>query len=475
VFNKKGEEYIMDIKTGATIKLSESLSKLTFDNIPKKVINKTKLLLLDYIGYTLYACKKEDAAEIIISTIKEMGGNPESTILGYGLKSSCLLAAFANGSMGHMTELDDTHAATMSHPGDSIIAAALALGEREGISGKELLVSIISGYEAALRIGEAVMPTHYWRGFHPSATFNTFGAAVVAGKIFNFNTNQIASVMGLAGLQASGYTYYILEKVRMPKDFNTGRAAFSGVLSALLVQKGFQGGKTILESEQGFCKLYADPFSINLDRISDKVGEVFKVLEVAHKPYTACRHAHAAIDATLNIIKERKISLDEVEKVIVKIFDTGAHFVDDPEPWLSEKGSYGTRFSAQFNVAVAIIEGEEGIRSLLDREYVKKKVEDPYIRSLIKKIKIVPDSELDKEFPYKWATIVEIKTKQDNYSCRVDYPKGEPQNPISYEDLLYKFRKLASNVLDDTNIEKVINVVANIEESKNIKELINLL
>ena len=184
-------------RVGQTLKLAKGLSELDYKKIPSEVIKKTKQLLLDYIGYTLFAYKEEKAAEIIINTIKELGGKPESTVLGYGFKTSCQLSAFANGAMGHMTELDDTHTGTGSHPGDSIIAAALAMAEREGVSGEELLLAIIAGYEAALRIGESVMPTHYWRGFHPSATFNTFGAAVAAGKIFNFNQEQMAGVLGL--------------------------------------------------------------------------------------------------------------------------------------------------------------------------------------------------------------------------------------------------------------------------------------
>jgi len=465
----------MERLKGPTLKLAEDLSKLDYKKLPLEVITKTKQCLLDYIGYTLDASRGEKAAEIIISIIKELGGKPESTILGYGFKTSCLLSAFANGAMGHMTELDDFHARSGTHPGDSIIAAALAMGEREGISGQELLIAIIAGYEATMRIGESVMPTHYWRGFHPSGTFNTFGAAVAAGKILNFNPEQMAGVLGLAGLQASGYFYFILESLRMPKDFNTGRAALSGVLAVLLIQKGFQGGKTVLESEKGFCKLFSDPFSIRLDRISDRIGQLFKIMEVGHKLYTGCRHLHGAINAALNILEKHPINPDEVEEVNARIYVTGASFVDDPEPWLPDRAGYGNRFSAQFNLAVALLEGKKGIQDLLNHNKVREKINDPAVREFMKKIKVIPDSDLDKVYPKARAAIVEIKTIEDTYSERVDFPKGEPEDPLTQKELEEKFMTLAENALLKRDvIKKALKMINSIEELKDIKNLLKL-
>ena len=461
------------INTGATLLLSKSLVELEYKKLPPEVIKKTKQLLLDYIGYTLYAYK-EKAAEIIISIIKELGGKAESTVLGYGFKTSCLLSAFANGAMGHMTELDDIHAGTSSHPGDSIIATALALGERERVNGQELLTAIIAGYESALRIGESVMPTHYWRGFHPSATFNTFGSAATAAKILKFNSEQMAGALGLAGLQASGYFYFTLENCRMPKDFNTGRAALSGILAVLLVQKGFQGGKTVLESEKGFCKLFSDPFSIHYNRINDRVGQLFKIMEVAHKPYVGCSHLLSAIDATLNILEKHPINADEVEEVNARIFETGANFVDDPEPWLSDRADYGIGFSTQFNLAIAILEGKKGIQSLLNHDKVKEKINDPSVREFMKKVKVIPDSELDKEYPKAWATVVEIKTKKEIFSQRVDLPKGGPKNPMTHKELEEKFITLTENVLKRDIIKKALKMINSVEELKDINSLLQL-
>jgi len=465
----------MENKTnGATFKLAEGIAKLHYADLPQEVIEKTKLLLLDYIGYTLFAYEKEDFAKMIISLIGDLGGNSEATVLSYGIKTSTLLASFANGAMGHMTELDDTHIGTASHPGDSIIPAALALGERNKITGKDLLLALVAGYEADLRIGEAVQPTHVRRGFHSSGTINTFGAAISAGKVLNFNAQQMAGLMGLAGLQAGGFFYFTTEKVTMPKDFNTGRAAMSGVLSALLIAKGFQAGKTVLENDMGFCKLYADPTQIKLEKISDRVGELFKIMEMGHKFYSSCRHIHAAIDATLKLFKEHEIAVEDITKINARIYKTGAWVVDDPEPWLRD-AQYGTRFSTQFNIALAILEGKSGILNLLDHAYQKEKLSDLRIRNLMKKIVVISDEELDKNYGKARSTIIEIETKHGNYTCRVDHPKGDPENPGSYEEMVSKFRTLSGNVLDSAIQDQVIATVKQLEKVKDINMLVGLL
>jgi len=460
--------------SGPTFKLAEGIAKLHYTDLPQEVIEKAKLLLLDYIGYTLFACEKEDFAEMIMSLIRDLGGNSEATVLGYGIKTSTLLASFANGAMGHMTELDDTHIGTASHPGDSIIPAALALGERKKITGKDLLLALVSGYEADLRIGEAVQPTHVRRGFHSSATINTFGAAISSGKVLDFNALQMAGVMGLAGLQAAGCFYYVTEKLTMPKDFNTGRAAMSGVLSALLIAKGFQAGKTILENDMGFCKLYADPAHIKLDKISYKVGELFKIMEMGHKFYSSCRHIHAAIDATFRLVKENDIVINDITQINAKIYKTGALLVDDPKPWLRD-AQYGTRFSTQFNIALAILEGEAGILKLLTHTYQKEKLNDLRVRKLMKKIVVIPDEELDKNYGKARSTIIEIKTKYGDYTCRIDHPKGDPENPGSYEELVRKFKTLSGNVLDAITQDQVIEVVCQLEKVEDINKLTTLL
>mgnify|MGYP000957146481 FL=1 len=197
-------------------------------------------------------------------------------------------------------------------------------------------------------------------------------------------------------------------------------------------------------------------------------------MEVAHKPYTACRHIHAAIDASLNIIKEKNVKYDDVAAMKLRIFATGAKFVDDKEPWLEEKGLYGSRFSAQFNTAVALLEGEEGIMKLFDKQYVRQMLDNPALRDMVQKTDVIYDKELDKEFPNKWATIVEIETVNgERLTDRVDYPKGEPEYPMNRQELRNKFTKLTGMAgLSKEQQEKAEKLCFELETLPDIRSLV---
>jgi len=451
--------------------LVEYLGSLSYKDLSPEVVDKVKYLLYDYLGHTVYSCG-ETPANILCDVSRELGGVEEATVIGYGYRTNAVQAALINGAMGHMTELDDTHRGTMSHPGDSMMAVALAVGEKCCSKGEEIITALVAGYETAIRAGEAVMPSHYFKGWHPSGTVNTFGSAVVAGKLLGLDNWKMRQAIGLAGALTSGNFAHIPER-GMAKDFNTGRAAASGLYAALLAKQGFTGASNFFENQRGgFCLLYAD--SSDPSRLTEGLGNGYKIMEVAHKPYTACRHIHAAIDASLNIIKEKNVKYDDVAAMKLRIFATGAKFVDDKEPWLEEKGLYGSRFSAQFNTAVALLEGEEGIMKLFDKQYVRQMLDNPALHDMVQKTDVIYDKELDKEFPNKWATIVEIETVNgERLTDRVDYPKGEPEYPMNRQELRNKFTKLTGMAgLSKEQQEKAEKLCFELETLPDIRSLV---
>jgi len=468
----KGEWCVMPKIQGPTEVLVKYLTNLTYDDLPAEVVDKVKLCVYDYIGHTVYACG-ERPANILCATSYELGGNEQATTIGYGFRTNVVQAALINGTMGHMTELDDTHLGSSSHPGDSIIPAALAVAEKCKNNGKEIIAAIAAGYEIAIRAGVSVMPSHYDLGWHPSGTVNTFGAAIAAGKLLGLSVWQMRHAVGLAGALTSGNFAHVPER-GMAKDFNTGRAAASGVYAAIIAQRGFTGSSDFFENDRGgFCRLYAR--EADLSKLTNKLGQEFKIMEVAHKPYTACRHAHGAIDATLQIVEEENIKPEEVNKINVRINATGAKFVDDKMPWLEEKGYYGSRFSAQFNVAVALLEGREGLMNLIDKQYVRNKLDDPKVRKYIDLIgNIIWDKEID-EFPKSWATIVEIETPRGSFSRRVDYPKGEPQCPLTIDEMKAKFKRLVTAAgLSPEQERKLTSEIFKLETLSEVDEIMSL-
>jgi 2-methylcitrate dehydratase PrpD len=457
--------------------LSEYLAELRYGDLPAEVIHKAKRLILDYLGYSM-AAVGEPTAEILVKFVKQFGKAPEeSTVVGYGFKTHSVNAALVNGAMGHIREMDDTDTSTMSHPGDSIIAAGLAVAEKEGITGKDFLTAIVAGYEAALRIGAAIMPSHYAKGWHTTGTFCTFGAAVSAGKALGFDTAQIENTLGLAGVQTSGMFgpgvlgHSQSREIFMTKDLRPGKAAMNGVMSALLTQMGFTGNPGILETDRGFCALYSDYY--DLARVVEGLGKEFKIMKVAHKPYSACRYIHGAIDATLELVDKYRITKDNVDRITVTGYKYVALGMDNPDP----KGFYGPRFSMQFQVALAILEGREGLRkNMIDRHYGFQKLKDPQMRELMKKIKLAYNKDLDKEWPRHWTTIVQVETIDGKvHTCRVDLPKGEPENDITDEELSDKVRDIASQVISKSQVNQMIDIIYQLEEVQNIRELTKLL
>lgn len=459
-----------------TAELSKYLAGLEFEQLPADAVLKTKHCLLDYVGYTSYGCD-EPPAKILSATLTKIGGEEEATIIGQHGRLPAVNAAFLNGATGHMTELDDTHRGTQSHPGDSVLPAALAMAERQHSTAWDLITAIVAGYEAAIRVGESVMPSHYSMGWHPSGTINTFGATVAAGKLLSLDEDELIQAMAIAAGQAAGNFAHLQERGMM-KDFNPGRAAANGVFGALLAQNGFTGCTDALENPRGFGSLYSETFDPS--ELTRGLGGSPKILEVAHKPYPGCRHLHSSRDALLGILREAvgesSLGLDRVEKVTARISSTGAAYVDDPVPWAPGKGMYGPNFSAQFNLALVLQEGEAGLRRLFEPGYALEMVNDPRLQKMMGRVEVVHDEELNRAWPHAWASEVTLRTTQDTYTLRVDLPKGEPENPMSYQELLDKFTILATaKAFTNERSQEIAQAVERLDQVGEASVLIRLL
>ena len=458
----------MSSSTEYTRTLCDFLCQTTYENLPRSATEKAKLFLLDYIGYAARSID-EEPARILRKIVTGLGGRPEASVIGWRERTSCAWAALLNGAMGHMTELDDTHRGTQSHPGDSILAAALAAGERAGTDGRTFLASVVAGYECAIRAGEAAMPTHYTRGWHPSGTINTFGAAAAAAKIFGLSGDGFLFAQGLAGTMTAGNFAHIGMR-GMAKDLNPGKGAFNGLLAALLAEEGFTGARDIFENPKGFLALYSD--SPHPERLISELGDSFCIEGVAHKPFPGCRHLHPARDAALEIARENGLSAEDVAGVTARIFSIGAQYVDDPVPWEGEKGHYGPRFSAQFQVALALCEGERGLWDSFEDAYVERKLEDPRIRETMARIEVVHDKDLDRGWPEGWCTVVELETRAGaRHSLRIDLPKGEPENPMSEKDIVAKFETLSATAFSVGRIAEIREAVGRLEEMEDVRAL----
>src|SRR4051812_15994355 len=253
--------------------LAETLAGARFEDLPAETVEHARRAVIDWLGSAL-AGAVEPAARMTQKVVAALGASNDATVFSGG-RSSAAGAALANGVASHILELDDVHKGSTLHAAAPVIPAALAVAEREHAEGRAFLLAVALGYDAALRIGEAVNPAHY-RFWHPTGTAATFGAAAAAGSLMRFDSDRMLHALGSAGTQAAGLWEFNADGA-MSKHLHPGKAAMNGVLSADLAAAGFTGATRVLEGDRGFFR--ATVASYDATRITDGLGERWKVEE----------------------------------------------------------------------------------------------------------------------------------------------------------------------------------------------------
>lgn len=446
-----------------SVTISQELARFAvnarYDDFQPEVIQAAKDAFLDWIGSATAGADKAPG-QIILQVVEELGGNPEATVLSTGKKTSSILAALVNGAISHIVELDDVHKASIIHAGAAIIPAALAAAEKVGASGKSLIEGIVAGYEVAIRIGEAVTPAHYYY-WHTTGTVGTYGAAAAAGKILGLNEEQMTDALGSAGTQAAGLWEFLADGA-MSKHLHPGKSCLNGLLSALLAQKGFTAAKKILEGEKGFIRATAAEY--DLDKITSGLGQGYKIVENCYKIHASCRHTHHAIDVVLDIVKQHDLKPEQIAKIVVKTYPIAIDITGNFAP----DSLYAAKFSLPFCVSLAATARKAGLY-----EFSPENLNNPVIQSLLSKVELVEDAEITALYPEKWPAVVEITdTAGTTFAGRTDYPQGDPENPVTHEQLVDKFRGLAQFKFSLSGAENIINAVNELEKVTNLSEML---
>lgn len=430
---------------------------MTYEKLSPEVISFTKLCILDYFGSAIAGSDKQPI-QMISDLVKELGGEEQASLFTGG-KTSVLQAALVNGASSHVVELDDIHKGSIIHAATVVIPAALAIAEWKELSGKDLITAIVAGYEVCYRIGEAVSPSHYYY-WHNTATCGTFGAVIAAAKLLQLTEEETIHALGNAGTQAAGLWEFIVDGA-MTKQLHSGKAAMNGVLAALLAQKGFTGPLKILEGNRGFFKAMSDEYDTS--KITDGLGKEFKILENSFKIHASCRHTHHAIDLLIEIFQELHPKAEEIESIIVKSYKSAIDITDNSDP----QTEYAAKFSLQFCSALAILKGSAGLA-----DFNESNLWDGQIRSLLKKVNVGIDARIDESYPEKWGSSVElVLTNGEVISKETDFPKGDPENPVTSDELIDKFKQMTDQ-LPQRNKQLIIQNILELELMDNVTNLI---
>jgi len=264
-------------------KLSDYVYGLGFDDVPDDVIEKTKLHILDTLGVAL-ATYGMDFAQMMLEVSKSLGGPPESTVFGSGERLPAPNAALVNGTMSHGLDYDDMHRQAGLHLSTFVVPTALAISEAKGMTGKSAIVGIVSGYEVGARLGMAASGKLLLRGWHPTGVLGAFTSAAVAGKIMGLSADRIATAMGIAGSQSSGSAQWI-EEGSWTKRMHPGWASHSGIIAALLAQKGYDGPHKIYEGQKGIYISYLEEGDFDPGKLTQELGKTWETRQICYKLY----------------------------------------------------------------------------------------------------------------------------------------------------------------------------------------------
>jgi len=455
---------------GLTQEFAELLSTISYDTLPASVLERTKLAMLDFLGLAARGSRVESTLVVRRWVSQATTGGP-ATVIGTGERRPAEYAALLNGAAAHSLELDDIHNGASLHPGVVIFPTALAVASVFPCEGKKFLAAVVAGYETMARLGETLQPqVHYARGFHPTATCGVFGAAVTAAKIMDLPVAGLVTAMGIAGSQAAGSHEYHAGGGTWTKRFHPGWAAHSGIIAAGLAKAGFRAPTTILEGRDGFLHAYSgDPVP---ERLLDGFGKPYAIMATGMKPYACCRYKQGGIDGILEIVRRHNLKPEDIKSIRVGLVGPAIPIIAEPSAVKQNPRHVAdAQFSMPFGAAVAAV-----FRRASLSEYTENVLGDPRVQDMMQRVTCYHAPDLDASYPRLWPTRVEIETffgLRD--SVRLDTPKGDPENPLTKEEVEDKFSSTCEIVWGLEQRRSIVETVYRLDALENLEDLQSLL
>ncbi|MBN1534406.1 MAG: MmgE/PrpD family protein [Spirochaetes bacterium] len=452
-----------------TRELARFCHELDYGALPAEVSQRAKLCVLDYVA-NIYGSLQLDAVKGVVDFVREMGGPEAATALGCGFKTGIQSAAFINGTLAEAIEAQDGLRFGGNHPVCAVIPAALAIAESSRRDGKSFIAAVAAGYEVANRVSAAVHPFHTLSGFMPTGTCGTFGAAAAASKLMGQGYSGMLNSLGNAGYilpltmaeeMLGGHTVKIVQG---------GQAASAGIMAAGLAGRGITGSPVVFEGsvmKGGFTQITMKQ-EPKPERLTDRLGEHFTIMDVYFKPFTACRHTHGSAQATLELMKEKSLKAADVESVAVFTYAIANLAVGKGMP---DDGTFvSAQFSIPYVVAVCLLDGVLGPEQLTER-----RIADPEVLALAKRVTVQGDDALNKMYPDKTASRVEIALKDGTrLSRQVEIPKGDPRDTMTVEDISAKVLHFAGG-RDKKKTGRIIDAILSLEKAKGVDELVAMI
>lgn len=418
---------------------------------PEHVKEKLKLLLLDYIGVAIGGAgmQKDAIARMLAGTFP----CPEATIIGTEYKVSLEKAIFFNGLVGHALDFDDGVNRGIIHLGSPVFSALLPFLEKGDITGEEFLDAAVVGYETSYTLAVSIQPDHKRAGYHATGTCGTVGVAMALAEAWKFDDLQRENAFKIAVLSSTG-VLKVLEDGSQLKPYNVAKAAVMGYTAAMMAKGGFQGPDDVLGGHHGFLEMMTGKSDLSLAPFM--VDGTYSIEKAYIKPYAACRYCHPSIEAAINMAKNNEIKPDHIERVEIKTYSLAVKNHDHTEI----QGAGSGKMSIPYGFAAGFITGRADMR-----QYEPEYLEDRDILALTRKVRVMEDEKCTELFPYKTLAEVKVICRDGAvYDEAVEHPKGEPENPMSLQEVKEKATALAAtNGVSAEQMDRIAEIVLNFE------------
>jgi 2-methylcitrate dehydratase PrpD len=448
---------------GMTEQLAEFVATTPEEAIPEPARMQARRAVTDTLGVMLIG-SREDCSRIAAEMVRAEESRPAATVVGHSFRTSVRGAALVNGVSAHALDYDDVNSAMTGHPSAPLLPTVLAVAEGTQASGRDLVTAFVLGFEIEVRLGRGLGRSHYARGWHATATLGTLAAAAAAARLYHLDVPATRMALGIAASMASGSRQNF---GTMTKPLHPGHAAQNGIAAAVLARGGFTSDPGMLEAPLGFLNLFSPADDAHPDAVTTGLGRRFEILEsgISVKQYPCCFGTHRALDATLALNAETRISAADVERIDVLIPRGAAEPLIHPRPTLGLEG----KFSMQYCVAAALLDGQVKLDSFEDDA-----VRRPPVQDLLRRVEMHEDS-TESTAVDGFADVTIVMRDGRRLQRRVDEPRGSAILPLSLEELEGKYRECAERVLGPGETEQTLDMIQRIETLPSVSTLLAIL
>ena len=433
-------------------------------DLPPTVIAATKRHLLDVIGVAL-ASSTLPFAQAVRRAVRGLGGAGEGSVIGCADRLAPAWAALVNGALAHGIDYDDTHQEGVIHVSCSVAPAALAAGEAAGGDGARFLTAVALGMETAVRLGVAAPGAFHDRGFHPTGVCGTFAATVAAGSLAGLSRAQLVDALGLSGSMAGGLLEFLTDG-SWSKRIHAGWAAHGGLTAARLAAEGFAGPRQVLDGRFGFYRSHLGEDGWDLDAALRGLGERWRLLEIALKPYPACHMTHAFLDCAASLRAEVGRDPAAIAAIECFIHPREMPIVCEPRPTkLVPQTDYDAKFSLPYTVASMFVRGHVDLD-----DFTADAITEPAVLSLAGRVECVPDPAAD--YPRTFPGRLRVRLR-DGRVLERDEPvnRGSAERPLSDDEVRHKFRRNAERAVSGAQADAIAAAIDTLDRAPRIAEL----